>query len=392
MCSSLFYWEEGAEEEKNMESGQKYRKKVITIIFIVCLLVFAGQYAQIKRPVLVNTQGRTFETAVVIEILRDNLQNDGSRAGDQIVLLRLTSGNQSGQALEANCPNGMLFGTVCEPGKKVIVISSQIKSLEIHTVYSLDRSLPILLFVGVFFLLLCLVGGRKGVKSAVALLITFCCFLFLFFPMLLRGVAPIWAAVYTSLLILVITIWLINGSTCKALAAGTSAFGGVLIAGIAAGLFGYAAGLSGYNVSNIEALMFIGQSTSIDVGQLLFAGILFSSLGAVMDIAMDVSAAVDEMHRLKPEMQASALFTSGMNVGRDVMGTMASTLILAFFGGSLGIWVLDYVYALPYLQLINSNAIGIELMQGLSGSFGVIFTVPLAAFCSAWLPKWLGRR
>lgn len=79
------------------------------------------------------------------------------------------------------------------------------------------------------------------------------------------------------------------------------------------------------------------------------------------------------------------LLKSGMRVGQDVMGTMAATLILAVFGGSLGTWVLDYVYDLPFLQLLNSNSLDIVIMQGLSGGIGVILTVPIAAGCSAFL-------
>ena len=130
--------------------------------------------------------------------------------------------------------------------------------------------------------------------------------------------------------------------------------------------------------------MFVAQNTMIDVGQILFAGILFASLGAVMDIAMDVTSACAEIVKHTPDISRNALFHAGMNVGRDVMGTMAATLILAFFGGSLGVWVLDYAYDLPYLQLINSNAVGIEIMKGVSASFGVIFTVPIAAALSAF--------
>ena len=111
---------------------------------------------------------------------------------------------------------------------------------------------------------------------------------------------------------------------------------------------------------------------------------LFASLGAVMDIAMDITSACAEIVRHNPYISRKSLFQASMNVGRDVMGTMSTTLILAFFGGSLGVWVLDYVYDLPYLQLINSNAVGIEIMKGFSASFGVIFTVPIAAALSTF--------
>jgi len=186
-----------------------------------------------------------------------------------------------------------------------------------------------------------------------------------------------------SVIVLAATMYLINGWTKKSLAAFGATLGGILTACLAAILFGHAVNLSGYNVSNIENLMFVAQNTLIDVGQILFAGILFASLGAVMDIAMDVTAACAELERHKPDISRKALFTAGMNVGRDVMGTMSTTLILAFFGGSLGVWLLDYAYDLPYLQLINSNAVGIEIMKGFSASFGVIFTVPIAAALSA---------
>ena len=100
---------------------------------------------------------------------------------------------------------------------------------------------------------------------------------------------------------------------------------------------------------------------------------------------MDVSAAVTELHAANPQKDRKALFMSGMHVGQDVMGTMAATLILAVFGGSLGAWVIDYVYDLPLLQLLNSNGLDIVLMQGLSGGIGVILTVPFAASASSWL-------
>lgn len=210
---------------------------------------------------------------------------------------------------------------------------------------------------------------------------------FLFFPMVLRGMGPVAAAVITSVIVLAATMYLINGWTKKSLAAFGATLGVILTACLAAILFGHAVNLSGYNVSNIENMMFVAQNTLIDVGQIFFAGILFASLGAVMDIAMDiamdVTAACAELERHKPDISRKALFTAGMNVGRDVMGTMSTTLILAFFGGSLGVWLLDYAYDLPYLQLVNFNAVGIEIMKGFSASFGVIFTVPIAAALSA---------
>ena len=364
---------------------------ILTVLLLAGAGIFLYYYNNIYKPTLVNTNGRIFAKASVLEILQDNVQENGARIGDQIVLLKLEGADNKGQILQANSPNGLLFGTVCHPGMKVIIISSKVGNLYVHTVYNIDRSMPIYIFLSIFLVLLCLVGGPKGVKSAIALIFSFICFIFLFFPMILRGIAPVLAAIITSTLVLTTTICLINGFTIKALAAILATVGGILISAFSALAFGHFTVLSGYNVSNIEALMFVGQNTLIDVGQILFAGILFACLGAIMDIAMDVSSAVHELHINNSQMAAKELFHCGMNVGRDVMGTMSATLILAFFGGSLGIWVMDYVYDLPYLQLINSNSIGIEIMQSVAGSFGIILTVPLSAAFSAWLPFYFDK-
>lgn len=358
-----------------------WARRLAAMLVVFALLAALVQLNNVTKPALVNTDGRVFAKAVVADVLRDNVQENGSRIGDQIVSLKL----EDGSLVQANSPNGLLFGTVCEPGMSVVVIASKTGTLSSYTVYSYDRMTAVIAFLAFFALLLMLVGGKKGVKSVVALTATFACFLFFFFPLLLHGLSPIVAAVITATIVLALTVWLICGPTRQALAAGIASFGGVLSAGIAAEVFGRMAHLSGYNVPNIEALLFINQNSKIDVGELLFAGILFASLGAVLDIAMDVSAATAEIRSQSAEVSAQSLFKSGMRVGQDVMGTMAATLILAVFGGSLGTWVLDYVYDLPFLQLLNSNSLDIVIMQGLSGGIGVILTVPIAAGFSAVL-------
>lgn len=316
----------------------RWFRLVVIVVLMVAGGLFLWQYNQVDKPQLVNSDGRVFEKARVVDIVCDNLQEDGNRVGDQIATLRMEDGPDAGQTVQANCPNGLLFGTVCQPRDGG------------HRHF----------------------GQRRRHGRPLPL-----------FPMVLRGMGPVAAAVIMSVIVLAATMYLINGWTKKSLAAFGATLGGILTACLAAILFGHAVNLSGYNVSNIENLMFVAQNTLIDVGQILFAGILFASLGAVMDIAMDVTAACAELERHKPDISRKALFTAGMNVGRDVMGTMSTTLILAFFGGSLGVWLLDYAYDLPYLQLINSNAVGIEIMKGFSASFGVIFTVPIAAALSA---------
>ena len=159
------------------------------------------------------------------------------------------------------------------------------------------------------------------------------------------------------------------------------------ISGITAWGFGKIAHISGYNVSNIDSLISVSNMTNIQVGDLLFAGILISSLGAVMDVGLSIASTIQEIHEANPALSVRELFRRGMNVGKDMMGTMSNTLILAFAGGSLSELILNYAYDLPYLQLINSYNIGIEIMQGISGSIGIILTVPLVSIFASILTK-----
>ena len=106
-----------------------------------------------------------------------------------------------------------------------------------------------------------------------------------------------------------------------------------------------------------------------------------------MDVAMSISSSMQELCDQNPSMSRMELMRAGMRVGRDMMGTDSNTLILAFAGSSLSMLVLDYAYDLPYLQVINSNNIGIALMQGLSGSFGIVLSVPATVVMAAYIYK-----
>ena len=148
-----------------MNFMNKWPRRLLAALVIFVLLAGLVQLNNVTKPELVNTDGRVFTKAVVTDILRDNIQENGSRIGDQIVALQLANGDQ----VTANCPNGLLFGTVCEPGISVVVIASKTGSLSSYTVYSYDRMTAVAGFLAFFALLLMVVGGKKGVKSVIAL-------------------------------------------------------------------------------------------------------------------------------------------------------------------------------------------------------------------------------
>lgn len=111
-----------------------------------------------------------------------------------------------------------------------------------------------------------------------------------------------------------------------------------------------------------------------------------------MDIAMSIASALDELYIHKPELKAKELFRSGMNIGKDAMGTMANTLVLAFAGNSFNMMILIYSYGVSFNQLINTDFVAIECIRAVSGSLGIVLTVPIVAAISAYTYQWKASR
>ena len=358
--------------------------KVITFCFLIIFFIFLYLFNNIERVELVNSSGTSYVKAVVNEIVEDNIQEDGSRIGYQKVMLKVLSGKLKGQLIEGTSFAGYLYGADCTVGMKVIASISKYEDNASAAVYSYDRSNIIYIFVGLFLLMLWIIGGKKGFKSAIGLVFTFICIIYLFLPILYKGYSPFLSAVIVIILITIVSLYLIDGITKKSISAMIGTIIGVIIAGICAAGFGYVAKISGYNVSEVEELVFVANNTELKVGGILFSAILIASLGAVMDVSMSISSTLTEIYNHNKNIGRVELFKSGINVGRDMMGTMSNTLILAFTGGSINTLILNYAYALKHNQIINMYEIGIEIMQGVSGSIAIILSVPLVSIISSY--------
>lgn len=347
------------------------------LVVLALFLLLVVRLNQVGKVALVSREGQTFEKGVVTEILQDNVQPDGSRVGEQVVRVLMKTGGLKGREIETTSSSGFLFGAPCTVGMKVVVMQSLAGDTVVSSVYAQDREFQILAFAALYLLALCLIGGWQGAKGALGLVFTFGCILWVYLPLVYRGWSPFWSAVLVCAVTAVVTLWLVGGPTRKTLVAAAGTVAGVVMAGVAASLFSLATGITGWNVSDIESLMTLWSTADIQVGGLLFSGLLISSLGATMDVAMSIASSMAEVQAQTPDISCRALFQAGMRVGRDMMGTDSNTLILAFAGGSVSMLVLDYAYDLSWLKIINSNNIGIAVMQGLAGSFGVVLSVPV---------------
>ena len=367
---------------KNIKlTGLLTRKKAVRYLIyflLVCVFaVFVIRLNQVEKTELVVRTGQTFEKAKVVKILQDNLEENGTRVGEQKVRVHMLTGVRKGEELDITSSSGYLFGAACKPGMKVIVMQSVAGDSTVASVYTQDRESVIYIFALIYLLALCMIGGKQGIKGCLGLVFTFFCVIFVYLPLVYLKYSPFWTAVFVCFITTLVTMYLIGGPTRKTCAATLGTLAGVVLAGISAWCFSKASGISGYNVSDIETLMTLWNTNRIQVGGLLFSGLLISCLGAVMDVAMSISSAIDEIYKQNSSLTRTELFKAGLRVGRDMMGTDSNTLILAFAGSSVSTLLLDYAYDLPYQQIINSNNIGIAIMQGLAGSFGIVLSVPL---------------
>lgn len=375
------------ETSRNASRGGRFRPVQIAVMcaVIAVLVILAYRLNTIQKTELVARTGNTYEKGVVQEVLRDNLQADGTRSGEQTVTVLMTTGVRKGQVIQMTSASGFLFGAPCVPGMKVIVVQSVSGDSTVSSVYSRDRGGIIGIFALLYLLALCLVGGRQGIRASAGLLLTCFIILFIWIPLIYLGFSPIRSAVVVCAVTTILTFWSIGGICRKTVCATLGTVSGVVIAAVIAYIYSLATGISGWNVSNIETLLTIWESDGIKVGGLLFAGILISALGAEMDVAMSISSSMQEICRQNPSISRWELFRAGMRVGRDMMGTDSNTLILAFAGTEISQLVLNFAYDLPDLQVINSNNIGIAVMQGLSGSFGIVLSVPVTVLIASWM-------
>lgn len=362
-----------------------WKKIIIGLALAAAFIVLIIRCNQFEKTPIISTEGQSYEKAEVTKIVKSNVAEDGNRYGTQEVKVKIKTGELNGKEVDAVNPDGSLFGADCKVGTKVIVIVNTTGGSTMTTVYNQDRTGAIYGFALIFVAVVCLIGGKKGFYAIASLAFAFICIVYLMFPLIYKGFSPILITIVIAVLTTIVTLGLLGGFTSKTLSAMIGTTSGVAIAALAAVLFGKAAGITGYNVTDIETLNYVAQNSSIKIGQLLFSGIIISSLGAVMDVGMSIASTIQEIHETNPELSREKLFVSGIHVGRDMMGTMTNTLIFAYVGGAITTLITNYAYDLSYRQLANSYVIGTEIMQGLSGSLGVVLTVPITAAIASFL-------
>ncbi len=271
--------------------------------------------------------------------------------------------------------------------KDLVSVALTVKDGKILDAYIVDiiRENQVYFLLILFIVVLLAIGWRKGAKALCGLLLTLTLIWGVLLPGFLRGYHPILLTILVALISATVTILVIGGISLKSLIAILGTLGGLGISGGLALITGKSAHLTGFGSEEASMLLYIPQNIQLDIQGLLFAGIIIGALGAAMDVSISMASAMEEIKRVCPDIKPGRLIRSGMNVGRDIMGAQASTLILAYTGSSVQLILIFMAYKDPLSKIINLDIVASEIIRALSGSIGMIMVIPLTALVAGIL-------
>jgi uncharacterized membrane protein len=306
----------------------------------------------------------------------------------QMLLVKLTTGRFKGRTITIVNTIGLnpVFDMKVAEGNGVVV-ALDIKDGRIKEAGIADhlREPSVYLLIAIFIVLLLVVGWSKGLKAFITLLLTLGLILGVLLPGILRGFAPVLLTLALAVVVTIINTLIIGGCSKKSIVSIIGTIGGLVIAGIIALKVGKAAHLTGFGSEESAMLLYLPKDIHLDIQGILFAGIIIGALGAVMDVSMSVASAIEEVKRVNPALSTMELIHSGMNIGRDIMGIMANTLILAYTGSSVSLLLIFMAYKDSLTLIMNLDMIASEVVRALSGSIGMILVVPLTAIIGGLL-------
>ena len=330
-----------------------------------------------------------YESASVDQILSDSTEkdpaSDNGYRGEQLLLVTVRSGDYKGQQMQVYNYVGPLYGGPLKVVDRATVLISTYSDGTVNaTVYEFDRLLPLCIVLVLFIAAAVAVGGRTGVKSLVALAVTLVCLFGVLLPSLMKGANTLLMTFIVCAYVAVVSLTIVGGVRKKTVCAMLGAVAGTALALLFGLLAQGLTRIDGLRIDDVEPLLQLRQTgTPIGLRGLLVGGIVISALGAVMDVTMGIASSLSEVHAANPELSRRELFRSGMNIGRDMVGTMTNTLILAFLGSGFTLILYLYSLGLSSRQLLSSAYVSLEVVSGVASSVGVILSIPLTALITA---------
>ena len=364
---------------------------VLAVVLCICVGLYLAARPE-QNETVAPVEYMEYENAVVEMILSDSCEPDpvseGHSRGSQNLIVRVQTGQYAGKQMKAENTVGPMYGNPVSKGDSVTVGLSTYQDGTVRCyVYEYNRFPGLMMVLAAFLLVTVLVGGKVGAKSLVSLGLTVAALLWILLPLLLKGWPTVPTTTLVAVLVTVATFVILGGVDRKTVCACLGTLAGVAMAAV----FGLAAQtllrMDGYRQEYAEALLQLRQTgeSGIGISGLVVAGVIISALGAVMDVAMSISSAMEELKRVNPSLGGKQLLKSGMNIGRDMVGTMTNTLILAILGSGLTLIVYISSLGLQPWQLFSSAYLSLEAISAVASSIGVMLAVPVTSAICGWI-------
>ncbi len=362
---------------------------IITVILILSIIfIYVGnKLCEFQYQV---DSGEHFATAKVLSIKEVNDNADDFFESTVITFVaKVNSGIHKYESIEMTQEISEYLIPVpkeVKPGDSIIVMYTQLNEVETEWVYAMHNRIPWLIGLAVIFLaLIILIGRKKGIATIVSLIFTIGAIFLVYIPAILTGRNIYISTIIISLFIILMSFPLISGINKKTLCAIIGNIGGVVLAGVLAFIVNNILNITGFVDESSTFLSMLGGNVSLDLRAVVWGGILIGSLGAIMDVSMSISSAMSEISVEMRDKSFYKMVKSGMNIGKDVIGTMTNTLILAYVGSSLAVILLFTAYKRNLLMLFNLELVSVEIIQAIVGSIGILLTVPATVLISAWM-------
>lgn len=356
-------------------------------LFVMLLFGLISPCLALETPDLPSEVGKVEK--VTYEDVADGLQNENNVK--QKVQIKVLTGQFKGtvQTLDNMLTGNPAYDISLNKGDKV-VLHLEAKNTEVNSVDDVDffiadvkRDYSLEAFAALFMILLVVIGRKKGVFSLVSIIATISLMFFVLVPLILHGVNPVVSAVVVGILSTIITIYLVGGFNSKSSAAiigtGLSLIfaGGMSLAAI------WMARLTGF--AGEESMFLYSTRPDLSFKGILAASMIIAALGALMDTGVSIASSVNEIYETDKKLTVNQLFKSGMNIGKDIIGTMSNTLILVYLGSALPLVLLSNNIDLQ--KFFNLNQVATEILSALIGSISILACVPLTAIIAAYLIK-----
>ena len=298
------------------------------------------------------------------------------------------SGAKKGETITASqsvSDQGAFRVKAVEKGDRIILVNSAFQGADSsrneYFFAEYARADAVFILLGVFAFLVILFGGKKGVSTLISLAFTCLAVIAVLVPAILAGKDIYIATAITCSYMVIMTLVIVNGYSAKTLSAILGCLGGIAVSALICFIMQKVIKLSGYLEEQDYFLVLM--NPDIDLKAIVYSSILIGAVGAVMDVAVDISSSLSEISRKIGYVPFSDMFASGIRIGRDIMGTMSNTLVLAYIGSSLCGVLLICSYKTSALNIFNAESIVVELLQAIVGSLGILFAIPVtAAVCS----------